>query len=53
MAGVVIGAFAAIGALVAWAIYALMDINTLSPPVAAILGGLLGAAVAIKGLQSE
>ncbi len=53
MPGVVIGAFAIIGALLAWGIYAVMDINALPPPVAAILGGLLGAAVAIKGLQSE
>ena len=53
MAGVVIVAFAALGALLAWGVYAVMDINALPPLGAALLGGLFGDSVAIKGLQSE
>lgn len=53
MSAVVIGSFAAIGALTAGVIYAWLDINTLSPLVAALLGGLFGASLAIKALQSE
>ena len=43
MVGLVIGAFAAIGALLAWGVYAVMDINALPPLGAALLGGLFGA----------
>ena len=53
MSAVVIGGFAAIGALTAGVIYAWLDINSLPPLVAALLGGLFGASVAIKALQSE
>lgn len=53
MAGVVIGGFAVIGALTAGIIYAWLDINALSPLVAGLLGGVFGASVAIKALQSE